>query len=95
MCIVKFTLSKYNSKDDSEIVKTINENLSQVKNQNQVMRETIDDLNKPTFIKDVDKTITNVGKEIETGLLSFGNYVNKFMDELIKEANEKPTEMDV
>ena len=76
-------------------LKTINENLSQVKNQNQVMRETIDDLNKPTFIKDVDKTITNVGKEIETGLLSFGNYVNKFMDELIKEANEKPTEMDV
>ena len=76
-------------------LKTINENLSQVKNQNQVMRETIDDLNKPTFIKDVDKTITNVGKEIETGLLSFGNYVNKFMDELIKEANEKPNEMDV
>ena len=76
-------------------LKTINENLSQVKNQNQVMRETIDDLNKPTFIKDVDKTITNVGKEIETGLLSFGNYVNKFMDELIKEANEKPSEMDV
>ncbi len=27
MCIVKFTLSKYNSKDDSEIVKTINEKL--------------------------------------------------------------------
>ena len=76
-------------------LKTINENLSQVKNQNQVMRETIDDLNKPTFIKDVDKTITNVGKEIETGLLSFGNYVNKFMDELINEANEKPSEMDV
>ena len=76
-------------------LKTINENLSQVKNQNQVMRETIDDLNKPTFIKDVDKTITNVGKEIETGLLSFGNFVNKFMDELINEANEKPSEMDV
>ena len=76
-------------------LKTINENLSQVKNQNQVMRETIDDLNKPTFIKDVDKTMTNVGKEIETGLLSFGNYVNKFMDELINEANEKPSEMDV
>ena len=85
-----------NKISDLEIqLKTINENLSLVKNQNQVMRETIDDLNKPTFIKDVDKTITNVGKEIETGLLSFGNYVNKFMDELIKEANEKPTEMDV
>ena len=35
----------------------------------------MDDLNKPTFIKDVDKTITNVGKEIETGLLSFENYM--------------------
>ena len=27
MCIVKFTLSKYNSQDDSDIVKTINEKL--------------------------------------------------------------------
>ena len=54
------------------------------------------EINKPSFIKDVDKTITGFGKELEKGIYSFGQFIGNFVEENIdfNESDKGCKEMD-
>ena len=55
------------------------------------------EINKPSFIKDVDKTITGLGKELEKGIYSFGQFIGNFVEENIdfNESDKGCKEMDI
>ena len=55
------------------------------------------EINKPSFIKDVDKTITGFGKELEKGIYSFGQFIGNFVEENIdfNESDSGCKEMDI
>ena len=55
------------------------------------------EINKPSFIKDVDKTITGFGKELEKGIYSFGQFIGNFVEENIdfNESDKGCKEMDI
>ena len=55
------------------------------------------EINKPSFIKDVDKTITGFGKELEKGIYSSGQFIGNFVEENIdfNESDSGCKEMDI
>lgn len=61
-----------------------NKELMELRKKNDEMQDIIENLNKPSFIKDVDKTIIGLGKEIEKGVNKFGD----FMSSLFEESND-------
>lgn len=61
-----------------------NKELMELRKKNDEMQDIIENLNKPSFIKDVDKTIIGLGKEIEKGVYKFGD----FMSSLFEESND-------
>ena len=61
-----------------------NKELMELRKKNDEMQDIIENLNKPSFIKDVDKTILGLGKEIEKGVNKFGD----FMSSLFEESND-------
>jgi len=68
-----------------------NKELMELRKKNDEMQDIIENLNKPSFIKDVDKTIIGLGKEIEKGVNKFGD----FMSSLFEESNNNTNECEV
>ena len=48
---------------------------------NDEMQDIIENLNKPSFIKDVDKILLGLGKEIEKGVNKFGDFMSSLFEE--------------
>ena len=66
-----------------------NKELIELRKKNDEMQDIIENLNKPSFIKDVDKTIIGLGKEIEKGVNKFGDFMSSLFEESINNTNER------
>ena len=66
-----------------------NKELMELRKKNDEMQDIIENLNKPSFIKDVDKTIIGLGKEIEKGVNKFGDFMSSLFEESINNTNER------
>jgi len=66
-----------------------NKELMELRKKNDEMQDIIENLNKPSFIKDVDKTIIGLGKEIEKGVNKFGDFMSSLFEESNNNTNER------
>ena len=66
-----------------------NKELMELRKKNYEMQDIIENLNKHSFIKDVDKTIIGLGKEIEKGVNKFGDFMSSLFEESINNTNER------